>query len=62
MKFFKVFLLLIIASTLLFSGVNILKKAGIKFSTNLDRKVCCGGPSFNIRDFTTANDFAEKKV
>jgi len=37
-----------------------LKKAGIKFSTNLDTKVCCGGPLFNIRDLTTAKDFAEK--
>jgi len=42
------------------ANMNILKKAGIKFSTNLDSKVCCGGPSFNIRDFTTAKDFAEK--
>jgi len=42
------------------ANLNILKKAGIKFSTNLDSKVCCGGPLFNIRDFTTAKDFAEK--
>ena len=42
------------------ANMNILKKAGIKFSTNLDSKVCCGGPLFNIRDFTTAKDFAEK--
>ena len=42
------------------ANINILKKAGIKFSTNLDSKVCCGGPSFNIRDLTTAKDFAEK--
>ena len=42
------------------ANMNILKKAGIKFSTNLDSKVCCGGPSFNIRDFATAKDFAEK--
>ena len=42
------------------ANMNILKKAGIKFSTNLDRKVCCGGPLFNIRDLTTAKDFAEK--
>lgn len=42
------------------ANIKILKKAGIKFSTNLDKKVCCGGPSFNIRDFDTANMFALK--
>ena len=42
------------------ANIQILKKAGIKFSTNLDKKVCCGGPSFNIRDFDTANTFAIK--
>jgi len=42
------------------ANMNILKKAGIKFSINLDTKVCCGGPLFNIRDLTTAKDFAEK--
>ncbi len=42
------------------ANINILKKAGVKFSTNLDSKVCCGGPAFNIRDFETAKDFAEK--
>jgi len=42
------------------ANMDILKKAGIKFSTNLDTKVCCGGPLFNIRDLTTAKDFAEK--
>ena len=42
------------------ANMNILKKAGIKFSTNLDTKVCCGGPLFNVRDLTTAKDFAEK--
>jgi len=42
------------------ANMNILNKAGIKFSTNLDTKVCCGGPLFNIRDLTTAKDFAER--
>jgi Fe-S oxidoreductase len=42
------------------ANMNILKKAGIKFSTNLDTKVCCGSPLFNIRDLTTAKDFAER--
>jgi len=42
------------------ANIEILKKAGIKFSTNLDKKICCGGPSFNIRDLETAKDFAIK--
>jgi Fe-S oxidoreductase len=42
------------------ANIAILKKAGIKFSTNLDKKICCGGPSFNIRDFETAEKFAQK--
>ena len=42
------------------ANIEILKKAGVKFSTNLDKKVCCGGPAFNIRDFKTARDFADK--
>ena len=42
------------------ANIEILKKAGIKYSTNLDRKVCCGSPTFNIRDLTTGRKFAEK--
>jgi len=42
------------------ANIEILRKAGVKFSTNLDKKVCCGGPSFNIRDLETAKDFAIK--
>ncbi len=42
------------------ANIQILIKAGIKFSTNLDKKFCCGGPAFNIRDFKTAKDFANK--
>jgi Fe-S oxidoreductase len=42
------------------ANIEILKKAGIKFSTNLDKKMCCAGPMFNIRDLATAKDFAEK--
>jgi len=42
------------------ANIAILKKAGIKFSTNLEKKVCCGGPSFNIRDFETGSIFAQK--
>ena len=42
------------------ANIEILKAAGIKFSTNLDKKVCCGGPAFNIRDMETAREFANK--
>jgi len=42
------------------ANIQILKKAGIKFSTNLDKKVCCGGPAFNIRSLKTAEKFANK--
>jgi fumarate reductase (CoM/CoB) subunit B len=41
-------------------NIEILKKLNIKFSTNLDHRACCGGPAFNIRDFGTAKDFAQK--
>jgi Fe-S oxidoreductase len=42
------------------ANIKILKKAGVKFSTNLDKKVCCGGPAFNIRDLDAAKSFALK--
>ncbi|NHJ24796.1 MAG: (Fe-S)-binding protein [Candidatus Lokiarchaeota archaeon] len=42
------------------ANIEILKKAGVKFSTNLDQKICCGGPAFNIRDLETAKNFAQK--
>jgi fumarate reductase (CoM/CoB) subunit B len=42
------------------ANINILKKAGVKFSTNLEKKACCGGPAFNIRDLETAKEFANK--
>jgi len=41
------------------ANIEILEKSGTKFSTNLDKKMCCGGPAFNIRDFETATKFAE---
>ena len=44
------------------ANINILKKAGVKFSTNLEKRVCCGGPAFNIRDFNVAKGLAEKNV
>ena len=42
------------------SNIAILKKAGVKFSTNLEGKMCCGSPAFNIRDLDTALGFAER--
>ncbi|MFX1257209.1 MAG: (Fe-S)-binding protein [Promethearchaeota archaeon] len=42
------------------ANIKILKKAGVKFSTNLKKKVCCGGPAFNIRDLETGKEFANK--
>ncbi len=42
------------------ANIEILKKVGIKFSTNLNNKVCCGGPAFNIREMETAKKFARK--
>ena len=40
------------------ANIEILEKAGVKFSTNLDQRACCGGPAFNIRDLETATRFA----
>jgi len=40
------------------ANIEILEKAGVKFSTNLDQRACCGGPAFNIRDLGTATRFA----
>jgi Fe-S oxidoreductase len=42
------------------ANIAILKKAGVKFSTNLDKKMCCSGPMFNIRELGIAKEFAEK--
>lgn len=42
------------------ANIAILKKAGVKFSTNLEKKMCCGSPAFNIRDLETAKGFAER--
>ncbi len=42
------------------ANIEILKKAGIKFSTNLDMKTCCGSPAFNIKDMDTSKEFANK--
>ena len=42
------------------SNIEILKRAGVKFSTNLEQKICCGGPAFNVRDINTMKKFGEK--
>jgi Fe-S oxidoreductase len=42
------------------TNIELLKKADITFSTNFERKVCCGAPAFNIRDKETINTLMEK--
>ncbi len=42
------------------ANIEILKKTGVKFSTNLDNRVCCGGPAYNIRDLETTKKFASR--
>jgi Fe-S oxidoreductase len=42
------------------ANIQILEKSGIKFSTNLDKKVCCAAPAFNIRDLDTVKELAYK--
>jgi Fe-S oxidoreductase len=42
------------------ANIKILKESGVKFSTNLEKRVCCGGPAFNIRELDVAKEFAEK--
>ena len=44
------------------ANIEILKKAGLKFSTNLEKRACCGSPAFNIRDMETGNKFANKNL
>lgn len=44
------------------TNIELLKKACIKFSTNLEQKVCCGAPALNIRDSETVNTLADKNL
>jgi len=44
------------------ANIDILKKAGVKFSTNLEKRVCCAAPLLNIRDLTTAEKFAKENI
>lgn len=42
------------------TNIKLLQQAGVKVSTNLDKKTCCGSPAFNIRDIETGKMLAEK--
>ena len=44
------------------ANIELLKRAGIKFSTNLDKRVCCGAPALNIRDMGLAKELANENV
>jgi Fe-S oxidoreductase len=44
------------------ANIEILKKAGVKFSTSLDERVCCGAPALNIRDFDMVKELADKNI
>ena len=44
------------------ANIEILKKAGIKFSTNLEKRACCGAPAFNIKKLDVAKDLAKKNM
>lgn len=44
------------------ANIELLKRAGIKFSTNLDKRVCCGAPVLNIRDINLAKELANENV
>ena len=43
-------------------NIEILKKAGIKFSTNLDKRWCCGAPLFNTRHLDLAKEYAKQNI
>ncbi|MHA1272661.1 MAG: (Fe-S)-binding protein [Promethearchaeota archaeon] len=42
------------------ANIKILKKLGVKFSTNLERRSCCAAPIINARELTIAKEFAQK--
>ncbi|MHA1764067.1 MAG: (Fe-S)-binding protein [Promethearchaeota archaeon] len=42
------------------ANIEILKKAGVKFALNLNERVCCGAPAFNIRALEVARNLANK--
>jgi fumarate reductase (CoM/CoB) subunit B len=44
------------------ANIELLKKAKVKFSTNLNQRVCCGAPVLNIRDMGLAKELAQKNI
>jgi Fe-S oxidoreductase len=44
------------------ANIELLKKAKIKFSTNLEKRVCCGAPVLNIRDIELAKELAKENI
>ncbi|TFG00593.1 MAG: (Fe-S)-binding protein [Promethearchaeota archaeon] len=44
------------------ANIELLTKAGVKFSTNLDKRVCCGAPILNIRDIDLAKELAQENI
>ncbi len=44
------------------ANIELLKKAKVKFSTNLDQRVCCGAPVLNIRDIDLTKELAQKNI
>jgi len=44
------------------ANIELLKKAKIKFSTNLEKRVCCGAPVLNIRDMDLAKELAQENI
>jgi Fe-S oxidoreductase len=44
------------------ANIELLKKAKVKFSTNLDQRLCCGAPVLNIRDLDLAKELAQKNI
>ena len=44
------------------ANIELLKKANVKFSTNLDKRVCCGAPALNIRDMDLARELAQENI
>ena len=44
------------------ANIELLKKAKIKFSTNLEKRVCCGAPVLNIRDMELAKELAKENI
>lgn len=48
--------------TVVKANIELLKKANVKFSTNLDKRVCCGAPALNIRDMDLVRELAQENI